>query len=143
MFNTALYQQIDTEVFEEIVDKSPSFWVLFSKEEFRSVIANCNNSSTPGPDKLSWSHLKTVLKYNECLTNIINIVNTYIDLGYWPAYFKRSTMIIIPKLNKQSYDSSKLFRLIVLLNMLGKLIEKVIGKRLQFQIASNDFIHPS
>jgi len=143
MFNTALYQQIDTEVLEEIVDKSPSFWVLFSKEEFRSVIANCNNSFTPGPDKLSWSHLKTVLKYNKCLTNIINIVNTYIDLGYWPAYFKRSTMIIIPKLNKQSYDSSKLFRLIVLLNMLGKLIEKVIGKRLQFQIASNDFIHPS
>jgi len=143
MFNTALYQQIDTEVLEEIVDKSPSFWVLFSKEEFRSVIANCNNSSTPEPDKLSWSHLKTVLKHNECLTNIINIVNTYIDLGYWPAYFKRSTMIIIPKLNKQSYDSPKLFRLIVLLNMLGKLIEKVIGKRLQFQIASNDFIHPS
>ena len=27
--------------------------------------------------------------------------------------------------------------------MLGKLIEKAIGERLQFQVASNDFIHPS
>ena len=27
--------------------------------------------------------------------------------------------------------------------MLGKLIEKVIGERLQFQIVANDFIHPS
>ena len=143
MFNTALHQQIDTEVLEEIVDKSPSFWVPFSKEKFRSVIANCNNSSTPGPDKLSWSHLKTVLKHNKCLTNIINIVNTYINLGYWLAHFKKSTMVIIPKLNKQSYNSPKSFRPIVLLNMLGKLIKKVIGKRLQFQIASNDFIHPS
>ena len=143
MFNTALHQQIDTEVLEEIVDKLPSFWVPFSKEKFRSVIANCNNSSTPGPDKLSWSHLKTVLKHNECLTNIINIVNTYINLGYWLAHFKKSTMVIIPKLNKQSYNSPKSFRPIVLLNMLGKLIKKVIGKRLQFQIASNDFIHPS
>jgi len=53
MFNTALHQQIDTEVLEKIVDKSPSFWALFSKEEFRSAIANCNNSSTPEPDKLS------------------------------------------------------------------------------------------
>jgi len=143
MFNTALHQQIDTEVLEEIVDKSPCFWVPFSKEEFRSAIANCNNSSTPGPDKLSWSHLKTVLKHNECLTNIINIVNTYINLDYWLAHFKKSTMVIIPKLNKQSYNSPKSFIPIVLLNILGKLIKKVIGKRLQFQIASNDFIHPS
>ena len=53
MFNTALYRQIDTEDLEEIVNKLPSFWVPFSKEEFRSAIANCNNSSTIGPDKLS------------------------------------------------------------------------------------------
>ena len=40
------------------------------------------------------------------------------------------TTIIIPKPNKISYDSPKLFRLIVLLNTLEKLIEKVIGDRL-------------
>jgi len=50
-------------------------------------------------------------------------------------------MVIIPKPKKQSYDSPKLFRLIVLLNTVGKLIEKVIGKRLQFLIMSNDFIY--
>jgi len=31
----------------------------------------------------------------------------------------------------------------MLLNMLGKLIKKVIGERLQFQVMANDFIHPS
>jgi len=50
---------------------------------------------------------------------------------------------IIPKPNKASYDSSKSFRPIVLLNTLGKLIEKVIGERLQFLTTANDFIHPS
>jgi len=143
MFNTALHQQIDTEVFEEIVNKSPSFWALFSKEEFRSVISNCNNSSTPGLDKLSWNYLKTVLKHDKYLTNIINIANASINLGYWPSHFKRSTTVIIPKPNKQSYDSLKSFRPIILLNMLGKLIEKVIGERLQFQVTSNDFIYLS
>ena len=115
----------------------------FSKKEFRSAIANCNNSSTPGPDKLSWSHLKTILKHNKCLTNIINIANTCTDLSYWPSHFKRPATVVISKPNKQWYDSSKSFRPIVLLNTLGKLIEKVIGKRLQFQVASNNFIHPS
>jgi len=52
-------------------------------------------------------------------------------------------MIIIPKPNKLSYDSPKSFRPIVLLNTLGKLIKKVIGERIQFHIASNDFIHLS
>jgi len=52
-------------------------------------------------------------------------------------------MIIIPKPNKMSYDQPKAFWPIVLLNTLGKLIEKVIAERIQFTVASNDFIHPS
>ena len=52
-------------------------------------------------------------------------------------------MVVIPKPNKALYDSSKSFRPIVLLNTLGKLIEKVISKRLQFLMASNNFLHPS
>jgi len=54
-----------------------------------------------------------------------------------------ATTIIIPKPNKLSYDHLKAFRLIVLLNTLSKLIEKVVAKRLQFIVTSNDFIHPS
>jgi len=52
-------------------------------------------------------------------------------------------MVVIPKPNKTSYDTSKAFCPIVLLNILGKLIEKVIAERLQHLVASNDFIHPS
>ena len=51
--------------------------------------------------------------------------------------------VVIFKPNKMLYDSSKSFRLIILLNTLEKLIEKVIGKRLQFLMASNDFLYPS
>jgi len=53
-----------------------------------------------------------------------------------------STTIIIPKPNKSSYDHPKAFHPIILLNTLGKLIEKVIAKRLQFIVTSNCFIHP-
>ena len=51
-----------------------------------------------------------------------------------------SLFIIISKPNKTSYNSTKVFRPIVLLNILDKLIEKVIGNRLQFQSISKDFI---
>ena len=80
---------------------------------------------------------------DDCITNIIKIANVCIDLGYWPNHFKILSTVIIPKPNKLSYDSPKLFRPIVLFNTLGKLIEKVIGERLQFHVVNNDFIYPS
>jgi len=107
------------------------------------VISNCNNSLVLGPDKLTWHYLKSIINQDDCLINIINIANSCFELGYWPNYFKYSSTIIIPKLNKMLYNQLKVFRPIVLLNTLGKLIEKVIAERLQFTVASNDFIHPS
>jgi len=139
----ALHCQVDVEILDEIVDKPTSPWPSFSREEFRIAIANCNNASAPGPDKLLWSHLKIILKDNHCLDTIIHIANTCIKLGYWPSHFKRFTTIVIPKPNKKSYDSPKSFRSIVLLNTVGKHIEKVIGERLQFATTANNFIHPS
>ena len=65
-----------------------------------------------------------------------------INLEHWPDYFKHSSTIIIPKPNKPSYNHAKIFCPIVLLNTLGKLIEKVIAERIQFTVTKNNFIHP-
>jgi len=102
----------------------------------------CNNSSTSCPDKLSWSYLKTIIKDGECTNKLINIANSCINLGHWPSHFKTLTTIIISKLNKILYDSTKSFCPIVLLNTTGKLCEKMIGEWLQFLLISNNFIHP-
>jgi len=142
-FNTTLHHQVNVDILNEITDKPILSWPTFSKEEFILALANCNNSSASGPDKLSWSHLKTIFKDDNYLNVIIRIANACIEVGYWPLHFKRSTTVIIPKPNKKSYDSPKAFRPIVLLNTVGKLIEKVIRECLQFNTASNDFIHPS
>jgi len=77
------------------------------------------------------------------LNSIIKIANACIDLGYWLDHFKKSTTVIIPKPNKSPYNSPKSFRPIVLLNTVGKLIEKVIGEKLQSHVVSNNFIYPS
>jgi len=134
---------MDLNILNEIEHKPFQQWNSFSKAEFKSAISKCNDFSAPGLDKLSWHHLKVMVINDDCLTNIINIADSCINLGYWPNYFKVSSMIIIPKLNKASYDQPKAFRPIVLLNTLGKLIEKVIAERLQLAVAYNNFIHPS
>ena len=139
----ALHRQVDLNILNEVKCKPLQRWNPFSKTEFKSAISKCNDSSTPGPDKLTWHHLKLIIKNDDYLSNIINIADACINLGHWPKYFKISTTIVIPKPNKSSYDNLKAFCLIVLLNTLGKLIEKVIAERLQFIVTSNNFIHPS
>ena len=142
-FNTAFNQQVDLNVINEIKNKPSQNWSLFSKNEFRSAISKYSDSLAPGPDKLIWRHLKFIIKDDSCLTNIVNIADACINLGHWPEYFKISSTIIIPKPNKPSYDQLKAFHPIVLLNTIGKLIEKVVADRLQFTVTSNNFIHLS
>ena len=143
MFNMAQHCFVDKEVLNKLELFTKSTWNLFLEEEFTSTLTKCNNLSTPSPNKLAWRYLKHILKDLTCLKNIINITNICLKLGYWPSYFKTSTTIVILKPNKLSYNSSKSFRPIVLLNTLGKLIKKVISDRLQFHTTSNNFIHQS
>ena len=115
------------DLLEEIPNKPIKKQKPFSEEKFTSAILKCNNSSTPRLDKLSQKHLKIIIKDIVCLRHLINIADVCIELGHWPSHFKTLAFIIIPKPNKVLYNSSKAFRPIVLLNILSKLIEKVIS----------------
>jgi len=81
-FNSTLYHQVDLDILNEIDRKPTSQWFPLSKEEFKQAISKCNNSSAPGPDKLSWRHLKFIINQDKCLVNIINIANTCFNLGH-------------------------------------------------------------
>jgi hypothetical protein len=65
-----------------------------------------------------------------------------VTVGYWPTHFKESTSVIIPKLGKRNYSTPKSFRPIVLLKTLGKLVEKMLACRLQFDGVAHDAFHP-
>ena len=129
-FNTALHQQVNTEIFNKLSPKPTIAWAPFLKEEFKQVLVKYNNSLAPGSDKLMWRYLKIILNQDSCLSHIINIADVYINLEHWSNHFKHSSTVIISKSNKPAYNSPKFFYPIVLLNTIGKLIEKVIAKRL-------------
>ena len=94
--------------------------------EMQEVLKACSNISAPGPDYITWQHLKLILASNTCAVGILSLANACLSLRHWPRHFKKSVSIIIPKPGKPTYDTSKAFRPIVLLNALGKLIEKMI-----------------
>jgi len=131
-FNLAQDHNVDFEILEEISNKALKEWPPFSREEFLKAIAKCNNLSAPKPNKLLWDHLKCIINNKACLGKIISITNTCFELESWPSHFKSSMTIVISKPNKEYYNSPESLQPIIFLNMLGKLIEKVISKHFQF-----------
>ena len=113
----------------------------FLKLRLLILLKKYSSSSTPGPDHISWNYLKILVNNSRYITNFVNIANSCINLGHWLLYFKKSTLIIIPKPNKPVYNSLKTFWPIFLLNALGKLIEKAIGERLQIYSIASNFVH--
>jgi len=122
-FNSTQSQEVDIHFLDEISDKATIEWTPFSKEELINAIEKCNNLSAPDPNKLTWSHIKSIIRNKDCISKFIDIANACIDLGHWPSHFKTSITVVIPKPNKTSYDSPKSYCPIIFLNTIGKLFE--------------------
>ncbi|RXW14227.1 hypothetical protein EST38_g11621 [Candolleomyces aberdarensis] len=115
-------------------------WPEFSLLELRQALEACSSRSASGPDHILWRHLKQILALPQCADIIIALANGCIESGHWPKQFKESTLVIIPKPNKPSYSTPKVFRPIVLLNTLGKLIKKMISNRFQHNMIKYDLV---
>jgi hypothetical protein len=120
------------DVLEDITPAAGREWPPFSDQEVREALALCSSRSAPGPDHVTWQHLKKVLPDPGVGKVFLALANACMEHGHWPSYFKVLNSVIIPKLGKLSYQSPRVFRPIVLLNTLGKLIEKMISTCLQF-----------
>ena len=139
-YNSAENRSINAFFLNKISQADQILWPPFLKQEFKDAIAKSSSLSTPGPDHISWRHLKSLITNDRCLLKITQIANTCIDLEFWLFHFKSSNMVVMPKPNNYNYNFPKLFCPIVLLNTMGKLIEKVISNRLQFYLLANSFL---
>src|SRR5437879_3793507 len=78
-----------------------------------------------------------------CDSNRVEVANACMTVGHWPSHFKESNSVILPKPGKASYDTPKSFRPIVLLNTVGKLIEKMLANQMQFEVQKYGIFHPN
>ena len=143
LYNSADNRAINTRFLDGINQCNDIDWPPFTSQEFKEAIAKCSNASSLGPDHVTWRHLKPLILDKMCLSKVVDITNACITVGYWPDQFKESTSVIIPKPNKTLYNTPKAFQPIVLLNTIGKLIEKVISNRLHFHLSANGFLDPN
>jgi hypothetical protein len=131
-YNTASGRKCEMESLNEWPAFPKREWLDFTLNEVWVALAACVKNSALGLDHIMWSHLKLLLINMETCTKVVDLANACFEHGRWPTFFKESSSVIIPKPGKPSYSTPKAFRPIVLLNTIGKLIEKCVSNRIQF-----------
>ena len=62
----------------------------------------------------------------------MRLFDAYYRLSIYSTAFKRAITVLLYKLKKEDYSDSKVYRLIALLNTLGKALKAVIIERIRF-----------
>jgi len=107
--------------------------------EITAALRKCSSSSTPGPDTIPYSVWKRVhLTVPWLLTDLLGPPKKF---GYHPVSMKKANGIVLDKPSKPSYDSPASFRVIVLLQIVSKILERVVASRLSLIAWTLKLVH--
>ena len=110
----------------------------FSEEEVKKVIFNMKTKKSPGFDLITAPILRQVTLL--LLPEITALFNKCLDIGYFPTPFKQALIKFIPKPNYDSIDTHKAFRPICLLPTIGKALDSLMIKRIQWHLYTNNLM---
>ena len=102
--------------------------------EMKENLAKCKNKSAPGQDNIKYAVIKRLP--DTFLSQIAHVFSSCLKLGYFPLAWKSAKTILIPKPGKDAREA-KNFRPISLLSCLGKLLERIIARRLSCHMEEN------
>ena len=122
--------------------RGDSRWTWPALTEDELSFACCKVKATsPGPDLISQEVIQKVyLAQPEAL---FEIYATFFNLGYHPRCWRKAKGVILKKASKPDYSIPKAYRVISLLNCLGKVLERLVARRLGALAETTDLLHPS
>ena len=110
------------------------------QEEIAAALARSSSLAAPGPDNISYEVWKKVRK--SCPSPLTCLIGPLLQYGYHPSSLKKANGVVLDKPGKASYDSPASFRVIVLLETLSKIVERVTSSRLSLTARSCGLLHP-
>src|ERR1700710_2689511 len=105
-------------------------WPKLSHIELENSCTSKIKGKTPGPDLITQEII--VQAYLAIPNTFFNIYSILIDQGYHPKVWKQATGFILKKPKKPDYSLPKAYRVIALLNCLGKVSERILARRLSY-----------
>jgi len=72
-YNSAADRPCNLSVLDELPDMPAREWASFSVLELIEALAACSSLSSPGPDHVTWVHLKKIVAEPQCLNVFIKL----------------------------------------------------------------------
>lgn len=116
-------------------------WPPLSRVEVHEACSPKVKSKTPGPDNITQDMVIAAYRAEGDL--LFRIFSLFFDYGYHPRCWKQATGVILKKAGKPDYSAPKAYRVISLLNCLGKVLERMLAKRLGALAEVTHLLHPS
>jgi hypothetical protein len=70
----------------ESLNEWPAFpereWLDFTPNEVQVALAACAKNSAPGPDHITWSHLKLLLADMDTCAKVVDLANACFEHGH-------------------------------------------------------------
>ena len=96
-------------------------WSDLTENELKNAINIFNPKKASGPDEINFS---IVQKSFQSLKNVFFMIySKFIRIGYHPLCWRTGLGAVLKKPNKSDYSLPKSYRIITLLNSLGKIAE--------------------
>ena len=111
----------------------------FTMEEILAVIEKFDPGKAPGEDGLNSEILKKIFK--QFPTFLTGLYNVCLRKGYFPKQWKHSIIIPIVKPGKEGSTEVTKYRPISLLNIGGKVLEKLLIDRINHHVFSNSLLN--
>jgi ribonuclease HI len=106
--------------------------------EIDDAIKDCSMKSTPGPSNINYRAVQWIR--DACPELFPKFFGACFANGHYPTPFKHSSTAVVPKPGKDDYSSPSAFRPIQLLEVLGKILDKIMARRIQYIVAKNDIV---
>ncbi|GBN07384.1 Retrovirus-related Pol polyprotein from type-1 retrotransposable element R1 [Araneus ventricosus] len=111
----------------------------FSQQEIDDIVKKIPIGKAPGYDGIDNIIVKVI--FNSFPSLLLDFFNKCLELKCFPDPLKIGLVILFHKTGKEE-QNIKTYRLISLLPTLGKLLEKLLLQRFNFQVKTNKLQHP-
>jgi ribonuclease HI len=128
----------DVNIYSESENNQCS-WPELTKKELEQAIFTSSIKKAPGPDKISFSIIQKA--YLTIPNLFLQLYSKLIKAGFHPECWKDSIGVVIKKFKKDDYSLPKSYRVVSLLNCLGKISEKIIAERLSFFAETTNLLY--
>ena len=113
--------------------------ISISEKDIQAALFQQSIKKAPGPDRLNFKALRLLWNWDK--TRIITLITQCFKLGYHPNAWKIAKGILLKKPNKPDYSIAKAYRVISLLNCLGKVVEKAAATAISTFCEQNELLH--